>query len=168
MRAILTRPEEIGSLRFILLVGLAAGLLPAIPRFLFANTTVSGAPLVVAFIINLVWWAGAFLVLWIAIRRRQSSIWRVACDLTLALALGDVLELGLSLVVSSIQTKGAIVEPFARTGVDVALTNLELILIRSPIRFMASAMLIALGRYLLRNTAMRPDTGDATNALRAQ
>ena len=103
--------EELAPARFILLVGAVGGVLQSIPVFFHGSTNVASArlaQLVVVLGVSLLWWTAAALLWWIAVQRRRFSIWRTAWEVTLALALADLLVSALSLVVASIETKGRI------------------------------------------------------------
>jgi hypothetical protein len=72
------------------------------------------------------WWAAAILVGWVAVRRRRYSIWWTAWHLSLALAVADLLQMGLGFADASI-------------------------LVRSPFRFLGSAVVVAFARLLWGN-----------------
>ena len=151
MRLSPTQLEELAPAPFILIVGLAGGVLEGIPRFFLGNGSSAegrSAQLVVVGAFSLLWWAGAFLLWWAAVRRRRFSIWKTAWHLTLALSLAQLLDLSLALVVASIETKGAYVEALMHAPLSMSLSNLLLVLILSPIRFLGSALLVAFGRQL--------------------
>lgn len=169
MRFFATQLEALAPASFIIVVGLAGGVLQGVPSFFFQSTSsVHVAQVAALAVISVLWWAAAVLFWWIAVRRRRYSIWKTAWHVTLAWALADVLELGLDLVHTSIQTKGAFVEAVARTPLDFALTNLELILIRSAVRFLGAVILVALGRQLPgsdNHVAPQPSTSTNPEAI---
>jgi hypothetical protein len=152
MRVLPTQIEQLPPAPFILGVSLAGGVLQGIPGFFLEHTDGTGArvaQLVVAVGISVVWWAAAVLLWWTTVRRRQFSIWKTAWHVTLALALADVLGLALGYVSASIETHGAFVEALVHAPLSASTSGLSfIVLIRSPIRFLGAAMVIALGRRL--------------------
>jgi hypothetical protein len=151
MRRFLTQTEDLAPPRFILLVGLIGGVLLGIPRFFLSgsdSTRAHVAQLIIVAVVALVVWA-ATLVLWMAaVRRRQFSIWMMAWQVTLGLALADALDTTLAFVHASIITNGAYVEALAPRLSTAAASDVLLILVRSLIRFPVSVVLIAIGRQL--------------------
>ena len=151
MRCRPTQLEELAPAPFIVVVGLVGGVLQGMPRFFLGNgssTEARSAQLVIVAAFSVLWWAGALLLWWVAVRRRRFSIWKTAWHLTLALSLAEVLDLALALAAASIQTKGAIVEALVHAPLSMSLSSLGLVLFRSPIRFLGSALLVAFGRQL--------------------
>src|SRR5262249_34174662 len=82
--------------------------------------------------------------------RRRFSVWKTAWHVTLALALADGIDTLLAYALASIETKGAYVEALGRADWSAVAAPVVILLIKSPIRFVGSAMLIALGRGLPR------------------
>lgn len=156
VRLLSTRFEELAPTRFVLVVGFAAGVLQGVPTLLVGNTSSTGTRsihLVVA-ATTVLWWCAAVLLWWAAVRRRRVSVWRTAWHVMLGWALGDMLASALAFVAASIDTHGAFVSAYAHASLSATLPGLVVpTILRSPIRFLGSAMLIAFGRYLLRSAA---------------
>jgi hypothetical protein len=152
MRVLPSQIEQLAPAPFILGVSLAGGVFQGIPGFFLGNTGGTGAraaQIVVAVGISVMWWAAAALLWWAAVRRRQFSTWKSAWHVTLALALADVLGLALGYAAASIETHGAFVEALIHAPLSTSSSGLSfIVLIRSPIRFLGAALLIALGRRL--------------------
>lgn len=151
MRRLLTQIEQLAPASFILVVGMAGGALRGIPPFFLPTTDGTGAHVaqfVVVALASALWWAAAILLCWTSARRRGFSTWTTAWHVTLGLALADVLGLALGYAFASIISHGAFVDALLHAPSSAALSNLGLILIRSPVRFLGAAMLIALGRQL--------------------
>jgi hypothetical protein len=171
MRLRPTQLEELAPAPFIVIVGLAGGVLQGIPRFFLgngSNAEARSAQLVVVGAFSLLWWAGAFLLWWAAVRRRRFSVWKTAWHLTLALSLAQLLDLALGLVVASIETNGAIVTALIHAPLSASSSSLVLVLILGPIRFLGSALLVAFGRQLPERgspTAPRPLTSTDPEAV---
>lgn len=64
------------------------------------------------------------------------------------LVMADMLTAALAMVVASIDTHGAFAASIAGQPLTVILSNLTIILLRSPLWFVGSALAIALGRHL--------------------
>ena len=153
MRRLLRHIEGFAPARFILVVGAVGGVIQGIPRFFLGTTGRAGAHLgqvVLVAVASVLWSAAALLLCWIAVRRRRWSIWKTAGHVTVGLALANVLDIALAAVVASIETKGVFAGAIARAPLTFASSNLVLVLIRSPLWFLGSAMLVALGRHLAR------------------
>lgn len=152
MRSLLTQLEELAPAHFVLLVAVASATLQSIPAFFLPNTGQANwnlIQLVGGAAFGLLWWLAALLLWWVAVRRRRFSIWKIAWHLVLALALADGLALALSLVAGSIETHGRLVRALAQAASTVVWSNLGLILVRCPFRFLGAVALLALGRVLL-------------------
>lgn len=150
VRAFIRSMEVLAPGQFILLVGFGAGLLQGVPAFLLAGSTANRAILAVTFAgLSLLSLAGAVLVWWIAVHRRQFSYWRTAWHLTLALALGDLLAAALALVDAFNQSNGEYISLYVNAPLSTTMPSLLApILLRSPFRLLGSALLVALGRSL--------------------
>jgi len=151
MRRIAAQIEGLAAVRFMLLVGLIGGGLQAIPRFLLSG---SGAmrPHVAQFVVvgvtSTLYWTGAALLWWIAVRRRRWSLWATATHVALGLVVADILSNGLGMVAASIDTNGAFAKAVVREPLTFASSNLGLTLVRSPFWFLGAAIAVALGRHL--------------------
>jgi hypothetical protein len=151
MRGLWTKIEELSSAPFILLVGLVGGVLQGVPHFFIRisdSTNGRIVQMVLFDVFSVLWWAAALLLWWVAVRRRQFSVWSTAWHLTLALVLADVLGLSLGYVDASIQTNGAFLEAFARAPLSFSTSGFIVVLIRCPIRFLGSTLVVFLGRRL--------------------
>jgi hypothetical protein len=150
VRLLIVRLEELTPAQFILLVGLSAGVLQGIPTLLFSNGSGGhSAQFPVVAGITLTCLAGAALLWLVAVRRRQFSVWRMAWHVCLGLALGNLLATALSIVAASIETNGALATAYINAPLSASLLGFFVpTLIRSPIWFFGSAVLIAIGRSL--------------------
>jgi hypothetical protein len=128
-----TRIEELPPGPFVFLVGAVGGVLQVIPEFLSEYFGIASA-LSGQLVVNL----AAIVLWWTAVRRRRSSVWWTAWHLTLALALAQVLAVLLSLAIVNVRV------PLA----DLVWPMLTALLGLSPIRFLGSAVLVAVGRLL--------------------
>ncbi len=151
---LLAQIEDLTPAQFTLLIGLFAGVLRSAPAFLHAgNVNIAIArfsQIVVALALGLVWWIGAALLWWFAVRPRRYSIWLTALQVTLGGAVGDVLASVLVMVAGSFETNGALVTELGNAFLTSALGSLELTLLRSIYWFVEAIALIALGRLVLR------------------
>lgn len=153
MRRIAAQIEGLAAMPFVLFVGLGGGALQSVPRFFVSGTDGPRpqlAQLLAISVTAVLWCAAAAFLWWIAVRRRQWSLWATATHVTLGLLVADLLSSGLAMVAASIDTNGAFAEALVREPLTVASSNLVLALIRSPFWFVGSAIAIALGRYLSR------------------
>lgn len=151
MRRVVAYAEGLGPTGFILLIGLVAGTLAGLPRFFMPTTSPVGPPTGVFILVavgGILWWTAAFLLWWIAVQRRQSSIWALALQITLGLILADQLDAALSLVISSIGTSGESTALLLRQPLRLLTSNLGFSLIRAPVWFVGSCVAIAMGRRL--------------------
>ncbi len=151
MRRLSRHIECLAPAPFMLLIGAVGGVIQGIPRFFLGSAGRTGAHLgefVLVAVASVLWWAAALLLWWIAVRRRRWSIWKTAGHVTVGLALANVLDIALATVVASIETNGVFAGAIARAPLTFASPNLVLVLIRSPLWFLGSAMLLALGRHL--------------------
>jgi hypothetical protein len=150
VRLLIVRLENLTPARFILLVGLSAGVLQGIPTLLFSNESGGHSiqfPVVAG--LTLISLTAAALLWLVAVRRERFSVWRMAWYVCLGLILGDLLALALSMVAASIETNGAFVSAYIHAPLSVTLPGLVVpTLLRSPIWFFGSAVLIAIGRSL--------------------
>jgi hypothetical protein len=155
VRLLTARLEKLPPTQFILLVGLAAGVLDGVPTLLVGNTSSAGTRpihLLAVAATTVLWWCAAVLLWWVAVRRRRVSVWKTAWHVMLGWALGDVLALALAFVAASIDTHGGFVNAYVHAPLSATLPGLVgPTLLRSPIRFLGSAVLVAFGRYLLRS-----------------
>lgn len=154
MRSLLTQVEELTALRFVLIVAVIGGVLSSMPALFFGNTGFAGsifAALTVGAALELLWFGAAILLWWVAVRRRQYSVWSTALHLTLALTLSGVLELALSYVAASIATNGKFAMALIHGPLSASSAGIVLVLIRSPIWFIGAACLVSLGRFLLES-----------------
>jgi hypothetical protein len=154
MPVLLAQIEALSPAQFILLIGLIAGVLRSVPVFLqTGNVNIAVAhfsQIVVALALSLLWWIGAALVWWFAVRRRRYPIWLTALHVTLGVAVADVLASVLAMVAGSIETHGAILAELGKAPLMAVLSPLELTLLRSLYWFVEAIALIALGRLVLR------------------
>ena len=150
----LTRLESLSALRFIFLVGAIAGALQSIPIFFHTGSAnVANArfgQLIVAFAVAVSAWVGAALLWWLAVRRRQFSVWQMALQATLGLAVADILVSGLGLVAGSIETNGTLVIALSHSLSRAVWSPIGLTLIRSCFWFVEAFVLIAVGRRVVR------------------
>jgi hypothetical protein len=141
--------ENLTPGQFILLVGLGAGILRGVPGFLLPGSIAKPAAAVAMAALSLLALSGAVLVWWIAVHRRRFSWWKTAWHLTLALALGDLLGFAMAFVDASMQSNGEFISSYFTAPLSTTMPGLLApTLLRSPIRFLGSALLIALGRSL--------------------
>jgi hypothetical protein len=155
MRGLWTQIEELTPAPFILLVGFVGGVLQGVPHFIVGTSTSTDArivQMVVFDVLSVLWWAAALLLWWVAVRRQRYSVWSTAWHVTLALVLADVLGLALGYVNASIETNGAFLEALARAPVSFSTSGLVVVLIRCPIRYLGSALVVFLGRRLPGHT----------------
>lgn len=150
MRRIAVQLEALDAVRFVLVIALAAGAIQGVPQFFLGGTV---TPLqVISFLIvgatGVLWWTGALLLWWVAVRRRQSSIWIVATQITLGLIIGEIFAGALGMVVASIDTHGKVAMALAQNVSTVVVSSLTFPLLRSPLWFAGAALAIALGRHL--------------------
>jgi hypothetical protein len=140
--------EEMDAVRFILLAGLVGGALQSLPLFFVSGSVRIPIALLLVSTFYVLWWGAAMLLWWAAVRRRRFTIWMAAVHVTLALIVAGVLELLLSAVTGSIETRGAFAQMLVRAPLSGSLVGLELVLVRIPFWFLGSAMLVAIGRRL--------------------
>lgn len=162
MRRIFAQIEALGATHFILLVGLIAGAIQGVPRLFLGNTEAAPSWLILLPVVGAteaLSWTAALLLWWIAVRRRQSSLWVIAAHVTLGLALADLLAAALGVVVASINTHGKFAAIIAHQPGNFIFSNLTFTLLRSPLWFLGSALLIAIGRHL--KTGQRPPAAAA-------
>lgn len=159
MRRLWTQIEELSPAPFVLLVGFVGGVLQGIPHFFLASSSSRDArivQMVVFDVISVLWWAAALLLWWVAVRRRQFSVWSTALQVTLSLVLADVLGLALGYLDASIETNGAFLEAIARAPLSFSTSGFVVVLIRCPVRFLGSALVVFLGRRLPGLAVPRP------------
>ncbi|HEY9225904.1 MAG TPA: hypothetical protein VIP11_04610 [Gemmatimonadaceae bacterium] len=158
MPLLLAQIERLASARFILLIAAISGTVQAVPVFLHARSlnfaTARLGQLALITSINLVWWIGAALLWWFAVRRRQHPIWLTALHVTLGLAVGDILMNSLGFVASSIQTRGEFAIAFGRALPNALSGPVGIALLRSPFWFVQAVALIAVGRLVLHMDAL--------------
>lgn len=135
MRLVPTQIEELSSTSFVLIVGMTFGVLQTVRELPGLQTTVAG-PLLVQLILTL----AAVFVWWAAVRRRRFSVWWAAWHLVLAWDLADVLAVGATVA----RFRVHIHTPW----LDVIENTFSPLLVLSPIRFLKSAVLLAVGRLL--------------------
>jgi hypothetical protein len=157
MRRISAQIEQLSGGRFMLLVGLVAGAIQGVPRF-FLDESAGPHPQVISFIVigllAVLWWTAAFFLWWIAVHRRRWSLWATAAQVTLGLALADVLNNALGMVVASVETHGTFAEAIVHQPLTVISSNLFPLVVRSPLWFLGAMVAVALGRHL--NSADQP------------
>ena len=167
MRQHLSQLEALAPAPFILTTGAIGGAVRGIPVFFLGNANVAGArwaELIIALVVSLLSWTGAALLWWIAVRRRRFSIWWTACQVTLALAVADLLMTALSFVRASIETKGEIVLELAHALPTVVVSNLGVTAFRSAFWLIEALVLVALGRLVLRmDERAAPETSPTLN-----
>jgi hypothetical protein len=143
---------------FILLIAAIAGTVQAIPLFLHLGSVDLGrarlAQIGLATALSVVYYTGAALLWWFAVRRRQHSLWLTALQVTVALAAADLLMNGLGLVATSIETRGAFAIALGRALPDALWGFVGGALLRSPFWFIQAAALIAVGRLVLHVDAL--------------
>jgi hypothetical protein len=146
MRIVTSRIEQLSARRFIEIVALIAGVFVGMPQILAGS---SGNPVPAALVATLAI-AGLTATLalwWIAVRRRQFSVWRTAWHITLALAMGDFIGFAVAFLAATVQTNGDYAEAYFHASWLTTLPGLVVpMLLRSPIRFVGTATLVALGR----------------------
>lgn len=143
MRALLVQLEQLAPPHFVLAVAGIGAILQGMPSVLLPHTAV--AALSTAILMGV----AAILLWWVAVRRRQFSVWRMAWQLVVALALADTLALGLSLALASIQTHGDVAQHLLETPVSTFLgAFVPPLLILGGVRFLLAAALLSLGRLL--------------------
>jgi hypothetical protein len=165
MRRISAQIEALGSASFVLLIGLVAGTIQGIPGLFLGGSKTAPLqlfPFLVIGITAVLWWTAAFLLWWVAVRRRQSSPWMIAAQVTVGLLVADVLNSALSMVATSFETSGDFRAMALRHPLTLITSDLGLSLIfRSPMWFVGSLIAIAMGRELDDGEHARP----ASNAL---
>src|SRR4051812_35380890 len=129
MRRLATQLEALDSARFTLLIGLVAGSIEGVPRlFLGGASPIQSRPITWIMIgtVEVIWWIAALLLWWIAVRRRRSSLWAIAAQMTAGLFLGEVLAGVISLVGASIDTRGEFASLIAQAPLKFLTGNLTL------------------------------------------
>ena len=133
MRLSLTEVEKLTPAPFVLVAGLFGGALQAAAEFV--HDRAAGA---IAFLaVN----GAAVLLWWLSVRRRQHSVWSAAGQITLSLALAQILSFGLVIprvVPANVHLR----------WLDVAETEFFTQLWLSPLRFVGAVLLVAFGRFL--------------------
>lgn len=102
----------------------------------------------------LLYWIGAALLWWFAVRRRQHAIWLTALHVTVALFAADLFMDGLGYVAASIETHGEYAGALGHSLPGALSGPLGIALLRSPFWFLQTVALIALGRLVLRMDAL--------------
>ena len=143
VRLIAAQLESLPAPHFVVLIAAIGGVLRSVPGYLVGRTTAGG--LIAVSLIS----AATILLWWVAIRRRQCSVWRVAWHVVLALALADLLAFGITLALVSIDTQGRIARDLAQTPLSTLLgAFLPPIPILGAVRFVIATLLIGVGRRL--------------------
>jgi len=151
MRRLAAQIETLGPVHFILLIGLAAGAIQALPRLFFPATgALPFQPLafLVISVTAVLWWTAALVLWWITIRRRRWGVWNSAVQVTLGLVVADLVVIALATVVSSIATRGAVPLTLLQQPMTVVLSNLGITALRCPVWFVGAVLTIAVGRHL--------------------
>ena len=168
MPLLLARIEGLASVRFILLIAAVAGTAQAVPVFLHSGSlnlaTARLGQVALITCISVVWWTGAALLWWFAVRRRQYPIWLTAVHVTLGLVAADLLMNGLGYVASSIETRGEFAIALGQALPGTLWGPVGIALLRSPFWFVQAVVLIAVGRLVLRmDTLIVPQQVTATH-----
>jgi hypothetical protein len=143
VRAILARVESLPAMSFILVVAAIAGVLRSVPGYLVRDNR-GGALFTV-----IITYTAAMLLWWVAVRRRQFSVWRLAWHLVVALALADMLGFAVSMAMFSIDTRGDAAQHLMQTPLTTFLgAFVPPILVFGLVRFIGAALLLGLGRRL--------------------
>lgn len=134
MRLSLRDIEKIAPVPFVILIGMIGGALQGALEFV--KTSVAGG-----FAAILILGAATAVLGWITVRRRQHNVWSAAFQVVCAIGLSQLVALALIIpraVPASVHLEWR----------DVAINALVPQLILSPTRFVAAAVLVALGRML--------------------
>ncbi|MDP1860093.1 MAG: hypothetical protein Q8K82_15565 [Gemmatimonadaceae bacterium] len=143
VRLIAAHLESLPATHFVLLVATVGGVLRSVPGYL-AGRTAAGALFTVALIS-----AATILLWWVAVRRRQFSVWRVAWHLVVALALADLFAFGITLALVSIDAQGKLARDLAHMPLSTFLgAFVPPIPILGAVRFVIASVLIGVGRHL--------------------
>jgi hypothetical protein len=139
-----------GGTRFVFLIALVAGIIRSIPGFLFPGNQLPVRPLTFLLFgaFDLLWWVGALILWWVAVRR-ASSMWIVAAQVTIGLFIGEVFGSALGMVSASIEGGGEVAVAVGRHLGMIISSNLGLALIRAPLIFVGSLLVLQVGRSLL-------------------
>lgn len=151
MRRIAAELERLEPKRFILLIGLVAGAIQGVPRFIVGGASTARAPLAPFAIVGVaavVRWIAAVLLWWIAVRRRQSSTWAIAGQVTLGLFIAELFAAALAVVNASIVTQGEFVAVVVHNLPLFVMSNFGLALLRSPFWYVGAVLTIGFGRHL--------------------
>lgn len=150
MRRIVGQIEVLGAVPFIFLIGLVAGAIQGIPRMFLGGTSTPFrlVPYLIIGTTAVLWWLAALLLWWIAVRRRQSSLWVAALQVTTGLVLAELFAGALGMVAASIDSHGEMATIMAQHLSTAIVTNLGFTLLRSPLWFVGATLAIALGRHL--------------------
>lgn len=147
LRRVSSLLETLPALRFCVLVGAVEGVLAGVPRLATPGDGGSHIATVLLFWFSaVIYWAAAWLFMWIAVRRRRWSVWSTAAQVTIGAALSDVVEVGLGVAGESFKTQGKLAEFVAREPMSFVESNLSLILLRGAMWFIGSLLIVAIGR----------------------
>jgi len=149
MRRLAAQIEELSAVRFIVIIGVAGGVVQAAPGFFVqANSAPAVFPYVVIGLTTVVVCTSVVLLWWIAVRRRRWSLLSNAAQITLGLGVADLLRTGLSLVIGSIESHGFVASMLAQQPWAFISSNLFVTAIRCPVWFATAAVSVGIGRYL--------------------
>lgn len=149
IREIAEQLARLGAAQFVVLIALVAGTIRSIPGFLSHGGTLPFRPLSFILIgaITLLWWLGALILWWVAVRR-ASSIWIVAAQVTIGIVLGELFGSFLGMVPVSIEGGRRVAAAVGNHLPDIISSNLGLALLRAPVVFVGSLLALKIGRAL--------------------